>query len=96
MERTKEFQSLKELINPINKPESIAQRPSSKHYGHEHFPDIHYKCASLMEAIIKWHPFIDGNKRTGLLAASYYMLKNNCILVTPLSSIKFTVLIARD
>lgn len=76
--------------------ESIAQRPSQKHFNREHFPDIYRKCASLMEAIIKWHPFTDGNKRTGLLAASRYMRKNNCILVTPVDSIRFTVLIARD
>jgi death on curing protein len=74
---------------------SIVKRPSQKHYNHEHFADIYSKCASLMEAIIQWHPFVDGNKRTALVAAQTYMNKNNYVLVTPYSSIRFTVLIAQ-
>lgn len=49
-----------------------------------------------MEAIIQWqHPFVDGNKRTGLAVAHTYMYKNNHYLVTPFSSARFTVLIAQ-
>jgi death on curing protein len=68
--------------------ESITKRPSQKHYNEEHFPDVYSKCASLIEAIIQWHPFFDGNKRTGLLAASYYMYKNKLMLVMPLWAVK--------
>jgi death-on-curing protein len=75
--------------------ESIAQRPSQKFYNHESFPDIYSKCASLMEAIIQWHPFVDGNKRTGLVVAHMYMHKNNHYLVTPFDSARFTVLVAQ-
>jgi death on curing protein len=54
--------------------ESIAKRPSQgSYYYHVPFPDIYSKCASLMEAIIQWHPFFDGNKRTGLAVAFAYM-----------------------
>jgi death-on-curing family protein len=75
--------------------EAISKRPSFKHYDQEHFPDLYSKCASLMEAIIQWHPFVDGNKRMGLAVAYYYMYKNECILLMPLSAVRFTVLIAK-
>jgi death on curing protein len=81
----------------VQKPgllKSIAERPSQKHYNEEHFPDIYSKCASLIEAIIQWHPFFDGNKRTGLLVASYYMYRNKLMLVIPVWAVRFSVLVA--
>jgi death-on-curing protein len=74
--------------------EAIVERPSQGHYNHTPFPDIYSKCASLMEAIIQWHPFFDGNKRTGLAVACSYMRKNSYYLVLPISAIRFSVLIA--
>jgi death-on-curing protein len=85
------------IYRGVQKPgllESIAARPSQKHYNEEHFPDIYWKCASLIEAIIQWHPFFDGNKRTGLLVASYYMYKNKFMLLMPLWAVRFSVLVA--
>ncbi len=85
------------IYKGIQKPgllESIAARPNQKHYNEEHFPDIYWKCASLIEAIIQWHPFFDGNKRTGLLVASYYMYKNRFMLMVPIWAVRFSVLIA--
>jgi death on curing protein len=75
--------------------ESIAKRPNQKYYNHEQFADIYSKCASLIEAIIQWHPFTDGNKRTALVAAHMYMNKNNHYIVTPFDSARFTVLVAQ-
>jgi death-on-curing protein len=76
--------------------EDIAKRPSQKHYDHVPFPDIYSRCATLMETIIKWHPFVDGNKRTALAVAYSYIYKNYFILLTPLNAVRFSVLIARD
>ena len=76
--------------------ESIAERPSQNPYNHTPFPDIYSKCASLMEAIIKWHPFIDGNKRSGLHTAHLYMYVNGYTLVIPVSAVRFSVLVAQD
>jgi death-on-curing protein len=87
------------IYRGIQKPgllEDIAKRPSQKHYNEEHFLDIYSKCASLMEAIIQWHPFYDGNKRMGLAVSYSYMYKNECILLTPLSAVRFSVLVARN
>jgi death-on-curing protein len=76
--------------------DSIAGRPEQGFYSHTPFPDVYSKCASLMEAMIKWHPFIDGNKRTGLAVASAYMFKNKRVLILPLSAVRFSVQVARN
>ena len=49
-----------------------------------------------MEAIIKWHLFIDGNKRSGLHAAHLYMYVNGYTLVILVSAVRFSVLVAQD
>lgn len=75
--------------------DSAAQRPNQKFYETmEPFEDIFTKAASIMEAITRWHPFFDGNKRTGLLSAFLFLYKNGYYLAIPLSSVKFTVKIA--
>lgn len=76
--------------------ESIIQRPNFNPYTHVPFPNIYAKCASLLEGIIKWHPFIDGNKRTALVTAYAYMHKNEYKIVLPFSSVRFSVLVAQD
>jgi death on curing protein len=76
--------------------ESIIQRPNFKPYGYIPFRSIYAKCASLVEGIIKWHPFIDGNKRTGLAVVITYMHKNDYYTILPLSAVRFSVLIAQD
>ena len=50
--------------------------PFTKVYGQSIFPTIFLKAAALLHAIITWHPFINGNKRTAL-AATYQFLKLN-------------------
>ena len=76
--------------------DSIVQRPNLNPYSHVPFRSIYAKCASLVEGIIKWHPFIDGNKRTGLAAAYAYMHKNNYNIMLPFNAVRFSVLIAQD
>jgi death-on-curing protein len=48
--------------------ESAVLRPQHTAGGHDAYPDIHRKAAALMHSLIRNHPFIDGNKRTGVLA----------------------------
>jgi prophage maintenance system killer protein len=45
--------------------DAIIERPDLTLYGKEFYPDIYLKSASITEGIIRLHPFIDGNKRTG-------------------------------
>lgn len=75
--------------------QAIANRPSQGHYNQVPYPDIYSKCASLIEAIIQWHPFFDGNKRTALAVATSYMYRNKCILLMPFSAVRFSVQVAK-
>ena len=43
-------------------------------------PDIYHMAASYMYAIIKNHPFLDGNKRTGLIVAILFLAYNDILL----------------
>lgn len=51
--------------------EAALARPRSGFARVEFFATPHAKAAALMESIIQRHPFVDGNKRTGLLAAVF-------------------------
>jgi death on curing protein len=76
--------------------EQIVERPNWILYGHEIYPDVYSKCASLIDAVAKWHAFRNGNKRTALITARVYMVKNGYDIVIPLQSVKYSVIIAND
>jgi death-on-curing protein len=40
------------------------------------FPGPFTKAAALMESVIQRHPFLDGNKRTGVASAIYLLRKH--------------------
>lgn len=48
--------------------ESAVYRPQASFGGADLYPDIFSKAAALGHSIIKNHPFVDGNKRTGFEA----------------------------
>lgn len=60
--------------------QSAVARPMAVFSRKELYPDIFLKAATLMHSIIKNHPFVDGNKRTAITAASIFLLRNNCRL----------------
>jgi len=64
--------------------------------GSEQYPELYQKAAILMETITKLHPFTDGNKRCAMMAAEYMIYRNNCELILPLKTIRFSVDIATD
>lgn len=74
---------------------AVANRPNQMFYRNIPFPDIFTKAASIMEAIIRWHPFVDANKRTALAAVSCYLYINRYSFIIPLSAVRFSVEIAR-
>ncbi len=53
--------------------EAAVARPWSASFGQEHFSTIFEKAAALTESIIRRHPFVDGNKRTGISAGAYLL-----------------------
>lgn len=57
--------------------ESAIARPRASFNDYEAYPDIYSKAATLLEALIKNHGFIDGNKRTAISAVVIFFQKNN-------------------
>jgi death-on-curing protein len=96
IENTYQFKYFERGIRDKGLLQLIAERPYFKPYGYDPFPDIYFKCASLIEGIAKEHPFINGNKRTALLTASIFMESNGYDIVLPLQSVKYSVIIAND
>jgi len=56
--------------------ESAVARPRSGFGGYEAYPTIWLKAAALTHSLIKNHPFVDGNKRTGLMAGALFLKRN--------------------
>jgi len=61
--------------------ESAVARPFTAFGGTEAFPDLASKVAVLIHSVIAFHPFVDGNKRTALVAADVCLRLNGCRLV---------------
>lgn len=55
---------------------SLEDSPRQEVFGKELYPTIFLKAAVYARNIINGHPFIDGNKRTAMTAASVF-LENN-------------------
>ncbi len=53
--------------------ESAVARPWSGFTGEEVFPTPFDKAAAICEALINNHPFVDGNKRTGVSTGAYLL-----------------------
>ncbi len=56
--------------------ESAIARPQVTFGGEELYPDLFSKTAALMDSLINNHPFLDGNKRTGITAAGLFLRQN--------------------
>jgi len=57
--------------------EAAIGRMTSGWGDEEFYPTLFDKAAALLDSIIHNHPFIDGNKRTALLAAGSFLDLNN-------------------
>ena len=44
--------------------------------GTEFFSSIEKKAGVLLQSLIQFHPFVDGNKRTGVAITQIYLLEN--------------------
>jgi death-on-curing protein len=61
--------------------ESSLERPFTKFGGIELFPDLISKIAALIHSLIAFHPFVDGSKRTALVAADVCLRLNGYRLI---------------
>lgn len=52
---------------------SLVEKPKSTFSGKELYSDIFSKAAALAEAVVSFHTFVDGNKRTGLVVTARFL-----------------------
>ena len=84
-------------IRDLGLLESAVARPQATFAGAELYPDLYQKAAALMESLLKNHPFVDGNKRVAITAASLFMLRNGYRLeVDPQELERFTFHVANE
>ncbi len=55
--------------------DSALNRPFQTFDGNELYPSPIEKAAAMLESVVKNHPFIDGNKRTGYVLARLCLMK---------------------
>jgi len=60
--------------------ESAVARPQASAFGADAYPDLVTKAAALLHSLVLNHPFIDGNKRTAVLATLVFLDLNGCVV----------------
>jgi death-on-curing protein len=64
------------LLRDVGLLASAVARPRAVFAGGDLYPSLEAKAAALMQSLILNHPFLDGNKRTGITAAALFLLGN--------------------
>ncbi len=60
--------------------ESALASPRQTMFDQELYPDLAAKAAILLIGLLKNHPFVDGNKRTGFITLLRFLEMNDCTL----------------
>ena len=75
---------------------SATGRPLATVEGSELNPDIYTNVAALMHSFVQNHPFVDGNKRTGIAAAAIFLQVNAFRLIATNPEVEtFTLSVVR-
>lgn len=76
---------------------SVVEAPKQHVFGQEQYPDVCEKAAIYARNIIADHPFLDGNKRTGITCAAIFLARNKVQLTaTPKELEDLAVAIATE
>jgi death on curing protein len=66
----------KQKVRDIDMLEAAVGRPMQTVFGEDAYPTLVEKAAALLHSIVRNHPFADGNKRTGTIAALFMLWVN--------------------
>lgn len=76
---------------------TLAKLPRQKAFGKELYNGIFMKAALYVRNIIESHPFLDGNKRTAMVASSIFIENNGYKVIAEEGEIeKFALDIIRE
>jgi death on curing protein len=60
--------------------ESAIARPQASAFGADAYPDLAAKAAAMLHSLVLNHPFVDGNKRTAVLATLVFLDLNGYVV----------------
>jgi death-on-curing protein len=71
------------VVRDIGLLDSAAHRPMASAFGQDAYPTIDEKAAALLDAVVRQHALVDGNKRLGWAAAVVFYDLNGIDLDPP-------------
>ena len=69
------------LLRDMGLLESAVARPQASAFGADAYPDLVSKAAALLHSLVLNHAFVDGNKRTAVLATVVFLDLNGCVVI---------------
>lgn len=63
-------------VRDENRIHSVVLAPAQELFGAEQYQTTHEKAAVYVRNIIGDHPFVDGNKRTAIIVAGIFLMRN--------------------
>ena len=76
--------------------DSILMRMKESHFGYIPFDTLTKKTAFMFQALLIYHPFVDGMKRTGIFSCIAFLLRNGYLFISKdvEDSIQFAISVA--
>jgi death on curing protein len=71
------------VVRDIGLLDAAAHRPRASAFGKDAYPTIHEKAAALLEAVVRDHALVDGNKRLAWAAVVVFYDVNGFDLDPP-------------
>jgi len=79
-----------------NKIQNCLDFPFYNVYGFKKYRTLFQQAAALLFAFVTFHPFVDGNKRTGLVVTQLFLTLNRYEFSYPDNTFDFVVAVARS
>jgi death on curing protein len=79
-------------LRDLGRVQAALAQPLAAFDGHELYPTLVEKAASLAFSLIQGHPFVDGNKRIGHAAMATFLLLNGSKVVASVDDQERTIL----
>jgi death-on-curing protein len=84
-------------LRDLGRLEAAIATQTQSVFGEELYPDILHKAAAMIRGIVADHPFVDGNKRTAMLAGLTFLYVNGKKFVAQSGELEdFAVRVATD
>ncbi len=84
-------------VRDLGRVQSAVARPQTTFDGVDLYTEIFSKAAALLESLVNNHPFVDGNKRTGIAATGLFLRLNGMHLTaTNPELVTFTLAVAQS